>query len=240
MSASDPRSRSDGAGLAPARERALLAALPLLKGMDRASLDRLAARTRRLALQRGQALFRIGDQPTGMYLVVFGEVRLLARDGHGRERLTGVASAGRSFGEAVMFLERPAVVDAVAAGDALLLHLPREAVFEEIDRSPVFARRIIAALSARIESLVQEQGRQARGGGRQRVIDFLARVAEAGGGPDGVVLPASKASIAARLHVSPEHFSRLLRELQASGLLTVAGRRIVVPDVAALRAADAA
>ncbi|WP_332813152.1 Crp/Fnr family transcriptional regulator [Ramlibacter sp.] len=225
---------------ATAKERALLAALPLLQGMDRSTLDRLAARTQRLPLQRGQVLFRSGDAPTGMYLVVFGEVRLQARDGQGRERLTGVATAGRSFGEAVMFLERPAVVDAVAASDALLLHLPREAVFDEIDRSPVFARRIIAALSARIESLVQELDRQAQGGGRERVIDFLARVAEASPGPEAITLPASKASIAARLHVSPEHFSRLLRELQAQGLLTVAGRRITVPDVAALRAARGA
>ncbi len=223
----------------PANARALLAGLPLLQGMDRATLDRLAARTQRLPLQRGEVLFRTGDLPAGMYLVIFGEVRLLARGEHGRQRLTGLASAGRSFGEAVMFLERPAVVDAVAASDALLLLLPSDAVFDEIDRSPVFARRIVAALSARIESLVQELGRQAQGGGRERVIDFLTRVAEGSPGPEGVTLPASKASIAARLHVSPEHFSRLLRELQERGLLTVAGRRIVVPDVAALRAARA-
>lgn len=240
MTKTRDRPRPDAADLAPARERALLATMPLLRGMDRATLDRLAARTERLPLQRGQPLFRTGDPPTGLYLVVFGEVRLLARDAQGRQRLTGVASAGRSFGEAVMFLERPAVVDAVAAADALLLHLPKEAVFDEIERSPVFSRRIIAALSARIESLVRELDRQAQGSGRERVIDFLARVAEASPGADGIVLPASKASIAARLHVSPEHFSRLLRELQVAGLLTVAGRRIVVPDVAALRAAGAA
>jgi len=227
------------AALAAARERALLAALPLLQGMDRGTLERLAARTQRLPLQRGQVLFRTGDPAAGIYLVVFGEVRLLARGEQGRQRLTGVASAGRSFGEAVMFLERPAVVDAVAASDALLLLLPRDAVFDEIDRSPVFARRIIAALSARIESLVQELDRQAQGSGRERVIEFLARVAEASPDAGGITLPASKASIAARLRVSPEHFSRLLRELQGQGLLSVAGRRITVPDVAALRAARA-
>jgi hypothetical protein len=37
--------------------------------------------------------------------------------------------------------ERQAVVDAQAARDALLLHLPKEAVFDEVDRNPKSARR---------------------------------------------------------------------------------------------------
>ena len=49
-----------------------------------------------------------------------------------------------------MFLERAAVVDAQAASDALLLHLPKAAVFEEIERNPKFARRMIAGLSQRV------------------------------------------------------------------------------------------
>ena len=53
-------------------------------------------------------------------------------------RLAGVVDAGQGFGDAVMFLERPALVDAEAATDALLLLLPKEAVFTEIERNPRF------------------------------------------------------------------------------------------------------
>jgi CRP-like cAMP-binding protein len=214
----------------------LLAALPLFKGLDAAALQRLAAAATRRALQRGERVFRKGDAPTGMYVVVHGEVRLLARTPARGERLTGVARAGASFGEAVMFLERPAVVDAEAATDALVLHLPKEAVFEEIERSPRFARRIIAALSQRIERLVSELDRQSRGGGRARLVDYLLRGAGEGPDPRLLLLPAAKGAVASHLNLTPEHFSRLLRELADEGLLQVRGRNITVTDAKRLAA----
>lgn len=41
-------------------------------------------------------------------------------------------------------------------------------------------------------------------------------------------LPATKAAIAAHLHLTPEHFSRLLHELADDGLLRIEGRRITL------------
>jgi CRP/FNR family transcriptional regulator, dissimilatory nitrate respiration regulator len=221
---------------APIAPQVLLAALPLFKGLDAAALQRLAAATTRRALKRGECVFRKGDAPTGLYVVVHGEIRLLARTATRGERLTGLARAGSSLGEAVMFLERPAMVEAEAATDALVLHVPKHAVFEEIERSPRFARRIIAALSQRIERLVNELDRQSRGGGRARVVDYLLRNAGDGPGPSVVLLPAAKGAIASHLNLTPEHFSRLLRELADEGLLQVRGRSITVSDAKRLAA----
>ena len=211
--------------------QAFLAALPMFKALDEATLARLAAATTPHRLARGERLFSKGDAATSMYVVVHGEIRLIARSPARGERLTGVVGAGRSFGEPVMFLERPALVDAEAAGDALVLQLTKEAVFAEIERSPRFARRVIASLSQRTEALVQELDRLALGSGRERLVDYLVRRAGNGPGPQLFTLPATKASIASQLSLTPEHFSRLLRDLVAAGLLQMQGRRISVPDV---------
>lgn len=209
----------------PAQE--LLKALPLFQALDLATLARLAAATERRELRRGEAVFRRGSRPTGLYVLVHGQVRLLGPGRGGARRLTGVVEAGQSFGEPVLFLDRTALVDAEAATDALVLHLPREAVFAEIDRSPRFARRLIAGLSRRVESLVQQVERQHLGGGRERLADYLLRQS---GGEAGTAfaLPASKKAIAAHLHLTPEHFSRLLREFIEAGALRVEGRRLTV------------
>lgn len=211
--------------------QAFLAALPMFKALDEATLARLAAAATPRRLARGERLFSKGDAATNMYVVVHGEIRLVARSPVRGERLTGVVGAGRSFGEPVMFLERPAMVDAEAATDALVLQLAKEAVFAEIERSPRFARRVIAGLSQRSESLVQELERQALGSGRERLVDYLVRRAGSGPGPRLFTLPATKAAIASQLSLTPEHFSRLLRDLAAAGLLQMQGRRISVPDV---------
>jgi CRP/FNR family transcriptional regulator, dissimilatory nitrate respiration regulator len=208
-----------------------LASLPLFEAVEAATLARLAAATQRRPLQRGERVFSIGDPPTGMYVVVYGEIRLLARTGTRGKRLAGVAEAGQSFGEPVMFLERPALVDAEAASDALLLHLPSEAVFAEIERDPRFARRMIAGLSRRIEGLVQQQEQQALVTGRERLVGYLLRQAQAEPGA-AITLPASKAAVASHLHLTAEHFSRLLHELAAEGLVRVEGRRITMTGLA--------
>lgn len=214
-----------------------LAGLPLFKALDATTLARLAAATTRLTLKRGETLFRKGDPASGMYVVVYGEIKLIATTPARGPRLAGIVGPGHSFGEPVMFLERPAVVDAQAASDALLLHLPKAAVFEEIERNPKFARRMIAGLSQRVERLVRELDRQALGSGSERFIDYVLRHGRGQVGAFVVTLPAAKAEIASQLNLTPEHFSRILHELAQAGLLQVQGRRITVPDPARLRPA---
>jgi CRP-like cAMP-binding protein len=211
-----------------------LAGVPLFKELDPATLARLAVATARRTLKRGETLFRKGDPATGMYLVVYGEIKLVSSTPMRGARLSGIVGPGQSFGEPVMFLERSALVEAQAASDTLLLHLPKEAVFAEIERSPKFARRMIAGLSKRIESLVRELERQAIGSGSQRFIAYLLRHRRGEPGPITITLPAAKAEIASQLNLTPEHFSRILRELADAGLLALEGRRVTVPDVRAL------
>jgi CRP/FNR family transcriptional regulator, dissimilatory nitrate respiration regulator len=215
--------------------RHLLVGLALFKGIDRATLARLAAATTRIELRRGQRLFSTGDRLTGMYVVVYGEVRLLA-PGPRRRRLTRVVAPGASFAEPMMFLERAAVVDAEAASDALVLHVPKQALVDEIEVNPLFARQIIASLCRRIETLVQEAAQHAVAGGRDRLIEYLQRNARPVDDGALVVLPAPKAVIASHLHLTPEHFSRILHELAADRVIRIKARRIEIPDLDRLTA----
>ena len=106
----------------------MLARLPLFVGLGEAERARIASATSRRELKRGEFLFRQGEQPTGFYLVVHGRIELRARSPQGRERVTDIVGAGRSFGEAIMFLEQPCIVSARALGDALALHVAKDAL----------------------------------------------------------------------------------------------------------------
>jgi CRP-like cAMP-binding protein len=211
----------------------LLAAQPIFDGVDGEVIGRLARAATRHTLVRGEALFRTGDTPTGMYVVIYGTVRLEARGARGR-RLTGVVAAGQSLGEPVMFLNRPAIVDAIAAEDCLVLHVPREAVLAEIRRDPSFAIHMLGTLSQRIHGFVQELERHASGSAHDRLVQYLVRQAEATS-THAFVLPATKAAVAAQLLVTPEHLSRLLRALASQGLVSVQGREVKVLDLPRLR-----
>jgi CRP/FNR family transcriptional regulator, dissimilatory nitrate respiration regulator len=209
-----------------------LANLPLFRGLAKEELATIAAGTRRRKLARGESLFHEGDPSNGLFAVVYGKIQLTARG-----RTVDIVGPGKSFGEAIMFLEKPYIVTATAAADSLVLQVQREVVFAELERSPLFARRIIASLSQRVETMVRELDSYALGNAGQRFVAWLLRAE--GGGSAGelvVTLPAAKAAIASRLNLSAEHLSRVLKELSKQGLLEVHGRVLRIPDVARLRA----
>jgi CRP-like cAMP-binding protein len=216
--------------------KTFLAHLPLFEGLRADDLARLAAGTARRELRRGEVLFREGEAASGFYAVVYGRVALVAGAGGARERVTEIIGAGRSFGEAIMFLERPYIVGARALSDALVLHVAKETVFAELERSPAFARRVIAALSAKLHASVRELELYALGSAGQRFAAWLLRAARAADtGAAAVTLPAAKRAVASRLNLSAEHLSRILRQLSAEGLIQVRGRKVEIPDVARLR-----
>lgn len=50
-----------------------------------------------------------------------------------------------------------------------------------------------------------------------------------------IALPFSKAVLASRLNLTPEHFSRILHDLMESQLINVSGKNIAVMNIEKLR-----
>lgn len=219
--------------------QAFLANLPLFSDMAPAELDRVAAGTAELHLQRGQVLFNRGDSCVGFHVVVHGQIKLAFTSPQGAEKVIEIVGPGHSFGEALMFMEKPYIIYAQTLVDSLLLHVSRTVVFEELERDPRFARKMLAGLSRRLHGLINDVESYSLRSGTQRVVGYLSRQDEEGSEQQArysVMLPTSKAVVASRLNLTPEHFSRILHELTEAGLIGVTGREIVILDSERLRA----
>ncbi|MDH5535781.1 MAG: Crp/Fnr family transcriptional regulator [Betaproteobacteria bacterium] len=221
---------------APIKTQSFLANLPLFRELAAVELDRIAAGAREIHAARGEVLFRKGDACEGFHLVIYGQVKLAFTSPAGSEKVVEIMGPGQSFGEAVMFTDQPYPVYAQTLADSMLLHIAKLVMFEEIDRDPRFARKMIGGLSRRLHGLVTDLEAYTLHSGTQRVIGYLLRgdPDESGSGTVSVELPTSKTVIASRLNLTPEHFSRILHDLTEDGLIRVEGRRIVILDVAAL------
>jgi len=129
---------------------------------------------------------------------------------------------------------------AQALSDTLLLTVKKDAVVGEIERDPRFAMRMLAGISRRLHGLVHDVEAYALHSGVQRVIGYLLRdqIAEdcVSGEVITVSLPVSKATIASRLSLTPEYFSRVLHELEAAGLVRIDKREVHILDVQRLAA----
>lgn len=216
---------------------ALLTHLPLFTGLAPDEIRRLAQGTREQRVQRGEMVFHKGDPCSGFHLIVYGQIKLGFTSRQGDEKVVEILSQGQSFGEAIMFMERPYLVFAQALADSTLLHISKTVLFEELERDPKLGRKMLASLSARMHQLVTDVESLSLRSGKERIIGYLLRETPVCQETEAVTvtLPTQKGIIASRLNLTQEHFSRILHELTQSGLIVVQGRKIHIPSVARLR-----
>jgi CRP-like cAMP-binding protein len=218
--------------------QAFLGNLPMFSEMSPAELDRIAAGTHQVHAQKGETVCQTGDPCNGFHVVVYGQLKLGFTSPQGVEKVVEIVRPGQSFGEALMFLDKPYIVYAQALADSMLLHVSKQVVFEELARDPVFARRMLSGLSRRLHGLVRDVEAYTLRSGAERVIGYLLaelpELSDDQAQPE-VNLSPGKNVIASRLNMTPEHFSRILHELAASGLIEIDNRRVRILDLARLR-----
>jgi len=224
---------------APIRIQEFLKNVPLFRELTDAELDRIAAGTAQVRAPAGTILFRRGEACSGFHVIVYGQVKLAFGAADGAEKVVEILGPGSSFGEAVMFLEKPYVVFAETLADSLLLAIGKAGVFAELERNPRFARKMLAGLALRLHGLVHDLEAYTLRSGTQRVIGYLLRDYSEEGEPRApveVALATSKGVLASRLNITREHFSRILHDLSGAGLIEVHGRIIRILDPERLRA----
>ena len=222
----------------PINIEALLTHIPLFNGLAPEEIARIAHGTREIHASKGDILFHKGDPCNGFHLLVYGQIKLAFTSAQGNEKVVEILTQGQSFGEAIMFMEKPYIVFAQALTDSLLLHVSKHAVFDELARDHNLCRKMLAGMAMRLHQLMNDVESYSLHSGKQRIIGYLLReLAEEdqNGANVAVTLPTNKGVIASRLNLTQEHFSRILHELSELGLIVVEGRKIHIPSVANLR-----
>lgn len=231
----------NGSALPPASApvQHFLLNIPLLRDATADEVERMAVGTRRLKVAKGEMLFHRGDPCDGFWVVLSGQIKLSVGSEQGMEKVIEILGPGRTFGEAVMFMDMNYVVSSQALADSVVLHVLKSTVFSELERNPMFARKMLSGLSRRLHGLIRDVESYSMRSGTERVIGFLTRIDSSENDSDSnastITLPASKVTIASRLNLTPEYFSRILHDLAAAGLIEVSGKTIRVPDLQRLR-----
>lgn len=218
---------------------AFLVKLPLFSEMSEEEIGRIAAGTQTQRVEKGERIFHQGDPCAGFHIVVYGQAKLGFTSPQGGEKVVEIVGPGQSFGEALMFLERPYIVSAHALADTMLLHVAKHVVFDELARDPVFARKMLSGLALRLHGLVRDVEGYSLRSSAERVIGYLLREENDDTAPGKPRLPvqlsSGKGVLASRLNMTPEHFSRVLHDLSAAGLISVEGKSVHILDAERLR-----
>jgi CRP/FNR family transcriptional regulator, cyclic AMP receptor protein len=188
---------------------------------------------------RGEVIFREGDQGDTCYLLRTGAVVLTREHQDGRMVALAELRAGALFGELAMFRgeTRSATAEAIEATTAVAL-LASD-MQRLIRRSPGLALKFLATLAERVsktnERLLQQSFQTVAGRVASALLaQVVARQAE--GAPDSDVLVRStQAEIANLAGTSRESASRFLATLERAEVVTLGRGKVTVHDPGRLR-----
>ena len=210
------------------------ARIPYLRALPAADRESLASQCAFQSLERGACVFREGDAPAGVFLILEGRIKLLRSSEDGREQVLHEEGPGVTLGEVPVFDGNGYVGSAIAVEPARVLFVPRAPLLEALRRSPASALDVIQVLASRVRKLAGVVEDLSLRGVTERVASYLCReIARAGS--DTLELRITRDELATHVGTVREQASRALSQLKAAGVIDVRARHIVILDPEALR-----
>jgi CRP-like cAMP-binding protein len=208
---------------------------PLFSEFEVAAVEALLSDAQLITYSHDTLLFSQGDAADRFFIVLEGQVRLLALTEDGTQSVVEVFEPVSTFAEAAMFASRRFPLSAEVLGGSRLINVPAAPFIKKLSADRQAAFKMMAALSRWQHRLVHEISELKVKSPGQRLAAFLLALTDVESGPAEVTLPFRKTLIASRIGITPESLSRAMSRLKALGV-SGSSNTIQIKDVEKLKA----
>lgn len=201
--------------------------------------DWLIARGLVREYRAGQALFKQGDKPDGLYAVLEGAVLLTSTE-WGREVALSRMEPPTWIGEASTFDHRPRSHHALSEERTICLFIPDDYIQARMIEHPPFVRELAESLANKLRMTLIGLAEMAALPLGVRTARRLLTIAEAYGERDEVgprKISIRQEQLGSMLAVSRQAVNQALKDLEARGCVRLTYGEIEIVDVKALRTA---
>jgi CRP-like cAMP-binding protein len=213
----------------------------LFSGLEEEDFDRLAAEMKVRDLDQGEVLFHRGDRADNFYYVDTGLIELSLISATGDKKTLEVVNPGRTFGEAVTFMQEVKFpVTAEGLHKSKLCEIPNGAFLDMLRTNRDACMRLLADLSRHLHARVREIENLSIQNARHRLSSYIIdHITDARDGDQATArLELPRHVIASRLSIKPETLSRLLRSLADEGVISIEDRVVFIHSLTRLRPYD--
>ena len=212
----------------------------LFSGLDEAHLAEVAAIAQARTIAKGETLFSEGEVARGFYLLASGSMKLSKISPDGKEKVLHFVHPGETFAEAAFFGDGRYPAEARAMENGEIVMFPREAFLGLLERNPRFSLNLIISLSLLLRRFARQIEELSFAEVPARIAGYLIDLAERKSttfqGKTYLDLETKKGEMASRLGTVSETLSRSFRKMKEDGILEVEGSRVVILDMARLKA----
>lgn len=171
----------------------------------------IVAQSQRRRFADGAVVYRCGDQPTALYGVLCGGIKLTGEDVSGKYYLYGVIQPGWWFGETAVLDGLPRAQKAIAVGDTELMLVPRNYLMSLLNTHPELYRHFVSVLCNRLRQAGAVLEESAFLSIPLRLAKHLLRVHNT---RKNYRVKLSQEELAASLGVTRQSISRVLKQWQ--------------------------
>ena len=122
--------------------------IPMFRDLDAAKLKLLAFAAERMAVEKGEFVYRAGDPADSVYVLLSGQIDVI----HDRVRLARL-SCGTVFGEIGVLCGRPRAKTLQAVSEASLLRIDKNLFLELLQEMPQMAVALSRELGRRVDDM---------------------------------------------------------------------------------------
>ena len=212
----------------------------LFAGLNDEQMERLLHTAHVMHLDEGQLLFACRQEAKHFFLVRSGSVRLYLSAPDGTEKVVHLINPGETFAEAITFMEGQRYpVNASALRNSEIIAFSNVTFREILRESSDTCFRLMADMSTWLKKQIKDIDALTLQNATLRFTNYLLHQIPPGALHDiKIELAAPKHVIASRLSIQPESFSRILRNMQKDGLISVEGNIIHIANADELGAQD--
>ena len=131
----------------------VLARLPLFRRVRPEEQARVALASRLQRFERGDEVFREGEDAHAFITIVEGRVKVYKRLANGKDLILQVFGVGDPLGAVAVYESRPFPASAEAIEPTTCLVIPRRAFFTLLEQSPMLVRGVLSGLTLRLIEL---------------------------------------------------------------------------------------
>lgn len=219
---------------------AALKRVSLFADLEPGELELLAAAALPRHFEPGEMIFSEGEPCEGLYVVEKGEVKLFKVSASGREQVLALEGPGGSIAELPVFDGGNYPASASADKPSDLVFVRKKDLRALCLEHPEVALKVLKVVSGRLRQLVGMVEQLSFSTVHRRLVAYLVKEASAKGKRTsrGVEfdIGMNNQELAAHVGTVRELVSRNLSRLQASKLIKLDGRTVVVLDSEALKA----
>lgn len=200
----------------------LLASTEFFNGVDADELLALEEAGEARELIRGDVLFREGDVPDRLFVVLGGRIAIASKSIDGRESVYALMETGNLFGEMGLLDGLPRSAEARALEPSRVLSVPYTPVRELLDRRPERLWNVVRMLSGRLRAMDEALADSV-------FLDVTGRTAkrllELANGADEFVLPVTQEELAGMVGASRERVNKAIASFIRLGWISQQERR---------------